>query len=173
MSFWVKKFSVPSAFLLVFLLWCGCSVSADGHSSDGGLFPQCPKPSNLSVQRPRLGSGVMPISEVMEKASSPKADEEMNSALNDFFYRWFYGPGLGVSSLNIGTVVLFPPYALYLLGNGAAALAGYEPLSPISYIPGETGDYVRAGYDAITGSPGRLTSGIAGEPFQGEDPCIP
>lgn len=97
----------------------------------------------------------------------------MQSTLDDFMYRWFYGQGVGVFSLNIGTVVLFPPYALYLLLNAGIGLSGYEPISPISYIPGVPGDYVRASYDAITSVPGRATSGIAGEPFQGEDPCIP
>ena len=101
------------------------------------------------------------------------AQQAMQGGLNDFMYSWFYGQGLGATSLNVGTVVLFPPYALYLLLNAGLGLSGYEPIQPLSYVPGEPGDYVRASYDAITGVPGRATAGIAGEPFQGEDPCIP
>lgn len=143
--------------------------------SEGRVFPQCRKVQPAEAQaRARLAHPDLPsIPEIADKAASPNAQKEMQTTLDDFMYRWFYGQGLGATSLNVGTVVLFPPYALYLLLNAGLGLSGYEPIQPLSYVPGEPGDYVRASYDAITGVPGRATAGIAGEPFQGEDPCIP
>ncbi len=159
----------------------GCALS------EGRVFPECRKPAaaqassrgsltraNNSTPARAVPKPMIPsLGEISETASKPNGQEELQSELDAYVNRWFYGPGLGQSTLNIGTVVLFPPYVLYLLGNAGLQLAGYEPVSVLSYVPGEPGDYVRASYDAITGVPGRTTSTIAGEDFQGEDPCIP
>ncbi len=66
---------------------------------------------------------------------------------------------------NVGTVVVFPPYALYLLGNAGLALAGYEPLYVTDALPGEARDAALTVYDGITSVPGRIAAGVAGEEF--------
>lgn len=67
---------------------------------------------------------------------------------------------------NVGTVIVFPPYALYLLGNAGLQLAGFEPLYVSEAIPGKAGKYVKGAYEDVTSLPGRLTSFVAGEEFQ-------
>ena len=154
--------------ILTGLLLSGCALS------EGRVFPMCPtNPGPDAKARARLGTEPPSIAELAEKASSDDPQQAMQGGLNDFMYSWFYGQGLGESTVNVGTVVLFPPYALYLLLNAGLSLSGYERISPLSYVPGAPGDYARASWDAITSVPGRTTAFVADEPFQGEDPCIP
>lgn len=67
--------------------------------------------------------------------------------------------------LNIGTVVVFPPYALYLLGNAGVAFAGYEPLYVTDALPEPARKEVLGFYNGVTGVPGRVNALVAGEPY--------
>ena len=67
--------------------------------------------------------------------------------------------------LNVGTVVLFPPYALYLLGNAGVAFAGYEPMYVTDALPEPARKEVLGLYNGVTGVPGRLNALVAGERF--------
>lgn len=67
--------------------------------------------------------------------------------------------------LNVGTVVLFPPYALYLLGNAGVAFAGYEPLYVTDALPEPAKKEVLGLYNGVTGVPGRLNALVAGERY--------
>ena len=85
--------------------------------------------------------------------------------LDQYLNHWFYGQGLGQSITNIGTVVIFPPYALYLLGNAGMVLAGFQPLYFSSALPEESKEIVLQPYNSLTSVPGRITSIIAGKDF--------
>jgi hypothetical protein len=78
---------------------------------------------------------------------------------------WFFGPGIGYSILNIGTAIVFPPYALYLLGNAGLALAGEEPVKIINILPEAPRSIVNTTLDEICSVPGRITSAVARKPY--------
>jgi hypothetical protein len=78
---------------------------------------------------------------------------------------WLYGPGIGHSILNIGTAVVFPPYALYLLGNAGLALAGKEPVRIIDILPERPREIVSHSIDGVCSVPGRINAAIARRPY--------
>lgn len=105
--------------------------------------------------------------QIVSDAEKNAEEGDSSALLRAYGHQWFYGRGVGRTIANVGTVVLFPPYALYLLGNAGLALAGYEPLYVTSALPEGARQYTLAVYDGITSVPGRVTAGLAGEEFQG------
>lgn len=102
----------------------------------------------------------------LKQLSETTKDQEKNQEkLDRYMDNWFYGHGLGQSITNIGTVVIFPPYALYLLGNAGLTLAGYQPLYLSSMLPEESKVVVLTPYNSLTSIPGRITSTLAGKDF--------
>ncbi len=81
---------------------------------------------------------------------------------------WLYGPGFGRSVLNIGTVVIFPPYAVYLLGNALLDAGGYQQLHVTDALPDAPREGVLSVYNGVTSVPGRAAAGIAGEEYKVE-----
>ena len=98
-------------------------------------------------------------------AERPPTSDELSQQLAVAGHRWFYGQGIGTTMLNVGTVVLFPPYAIYLLGNAGVAFAGYEPLYVTDALPEPAKKEVLGLYNGVTGVPGRLNALVAGEQF--------
>lgn len=101
----------------------------------------------------------------MLKEPRTTSPEEINQQLDEYTDRWLYGGGMGRTLLNVGTVVFFPPYAIYLLGNAGLAVAGYEPLYITSAIPEGPRKYVLGAYDGLTSVPGRVSASISGREF--------
>jgi hypothetical protein len=109
--------------------------------------------------------------QIVDRAEkNAEAGRSSGDELSQFGRQWFYGPGFGRTLANVGTVVLFPPYALYLLGNAGLALAGYQQLYLTSALPNPARRYVLDVYDGVTSVPGRITSTVAGEEFQTQSP---
>ena len=98
------------------------------------------------------------------KAQAPNALEAKHQ-VNNQLGKWFYGHGFGRSMLNIGTVVVFPPWALYLLGNAGAELAGYEPFYLTNLLPEKPREGILDLYDGVTSVPGRISATIADQNF--------
>ena len=88
---------------------------------------------------------------------------------NDVATNWFYGQGLGEAVLNIAGVWVFPPYALYVVGNGVAQVAGYEPFSVVSALPEDVGTAYEAGYNEVAGAPGRVTAALSGREYRSNE----
>lgn len=105
---------------------------------------------------------------VTGKQPAPKP-EEYEGQLAKAGEDWLYGPGLGRTTLNVGTVLLFPPYALYLLTNAGLALAGYDPIYITDALPEEPKETVDLVYTSITDTPGQLAATLAGENFRTEE----
>lgn len=102
----------------------------------------------------------------IKEISKAVKNDTANDQLKGVGEWWLFGPGLGHSILNIGTAVLFPPYALYLLGNAGLALAGEEPIRIVNILPeGGPREAVNNTLDGICSVPGRITSGIAQRPY--------
>ncbi|MBX7137664.1 MAG: hypothetical protein K1X83_06740 [Oligoflexia bacterium] len=92
----------------------------------------------------------------------PKNQEEAQALLNEAGKDVVYGDGIG----EIGAAILFPPYAIYKLGQGAAGLAGYE-LDATQALPPEERRAVKEAGKAVIGAPGKVAAGIAGEEYRG------
>jgi len=101
------------------------------------------------------------IKEVTNAVKNDTANEKMEAMGN----WWLYGPGIGHTILNLGTVVVFPPYAIYLLGNATLGLTGNEPLRIIDIIPQGPKEVVNDAIDGVCSVPGRMTSLIASRPY--------
>jgi hypothetical protein len=80
-----------------------------------------------------------------------------------------YGPGLGDTAVSIGTAVIFPPYIIYLLGNTALSLSGYEPVTVSSMLPKEEGRAWSNGYDTLVSGPGRMVAAVAGHEYRSRE----
>jgi len=102
--------------------------------------------------------------------SKPPTPDELEVILAEEGEKWFYGPGLGRTMLNVGTIVAFPPYAIYLVGNAGLKYAGYDPLYVTDLLPEEPREGVLEVYDGVTSVPGRLTSAASGRDFPGTEP---
>jgi len=104
--------------------------------------------------------------EVSTKPLSPEKNQEL---LEEGGKGFVYGQGLGEAMLMLGTVVIFPPYALFLAGNAAAELAGYEPVSFSDALPEEGQKSWKAVYSGVTSVPGQLAATVSGEHFRTEE----
>lgn len=92
--------------------------------------------------------------------------EKANDILNEVGGNFAYGPGLGDAAVSIGTVVVFPPYAVYLLGNAVLSLSGYEPITVSSLLPEKDGEQWSTTYDTVVSVPGRFVAAMAGHEYR-------
>ena len=105
------------------------------------------------------------IPDLANGTTAPPTPEEANRKLAQFGHDWFYGGGFGRTALNVGTVVLFPPYAIYLVGNACLQLADREPLYITDALPDAPREGVLKIYNEFTSVPGRIAAGVGGEEF--------
>jgi hypothetical protein len=132
--------------------WAGCAPATqdlDPTHNDYGLRTVSEDSSEVE-------------NELTREPSQPPAPP----TLEDLGNRWLYGPGLGRTAANVGTTVLFPPFALYILGNAGLQLAGYDPIYATDALPETPRETVLSFYDGITSVPGRVAALIAGRPYE-------
>lgn len=104
-----------------------------------------------------------------ESISNPLPPEKAGELLEKTGGNWLYGQGVGETMLTVGTCVLFPPYALYVVGNAGLTLAGYERVTLVSALPEKSEDAVTEVYDTVTEAPGRSIAYMADEDFRTQD----
>ncbi len=92
--------------------------------------------------------------------------EQAKQVLNEVGGNFAYGPGLGDTAVNVGTVVVFPPYAIYLLSNAVLSLSGYEPVTVASMLPDESGKQWSDTYDHIVSGPGKVVAAVSGHEYR-------
>ncbi len=145
---------------------CSNSAASSGPppapALESSSSSQPENPTKLSFEHPPS------IPDLATGKARPPSQEEFGQQLGQATRKWFYGGGIGRTELNIGAIILFPPYILYLLGNASLALAGYEPLYITNLLPEVPRGYVLFVYNGVTFVPGRLNALVAGEEFQGE-----
>ena len=154
------------AIVLLFLSACSAGALEDSPpearaASANVLDPV--QPTEISFDKP------LSIPDLATGKVAPPTGEQFSEQLSNSGHKWFYGGGIGRTIANVGTVVVFPPYALYLLGNAGLALAGYSPLYVSDLLPEQPREYVLGAYDGVTSVPGRLNALIAGESFQEQE----
>jgi hypothetical protein len=103
---------------------------------------------------------------ILAKPITPEKSEEL---IGEVGSNWLYGEGLGETALTVGSAVVFPPYAVYVLGNGILSISGYEPILISDALPEEERDAWNHAYSSIVSSPGKVTSAIAGREFRNKD----
>jgi hypothetical protein len=101
--------------------------------------------------------------------SKPLKPEESKEMLKEVGQNWLYGQGVGETALTVGTIVIFPPYALWVLGNAALSVSGYESIKFSDALPPEEKAAWVDTYDSMASGPGRLTAAIAGKEFRTQD----
>ncbi len=134
------------AFLLSGLVLSGCGLIKKQQPSDEDL--------NAAVVR---------------ASKTPMPPEKTKELLNEVGSNWLFGQGVGETAVNIGTAVIFPPYLIYLLGNAALSISGYEPITVSKMLPDEAGKNWSATYDTVTSGPGKVAAAIAGEEFRTDE----
>ncbi len=107
--------------------------------------------------------------DVREVTQKPLTPEQSGELLGEVGNNWLYGQGVGETALMVGTSIVFPPYALWVLGNAALDVSGYEPLRVSDALPEQEGKAWKDTYDAVTSSPGRLSASLAGEEFRSQE----
>lgn len=117
------------------------------------------------IIREKKQPGVGDIEIAEQAVTNPMSPEETEAMMGDVASNWFYGQGLGETALAVGTVVLFPPYALYLAGNAVLSLSGYEEVRVSQALPDSGEDIWNSVYDGVTSVPGRVTSGVSGREY--------
>ena len=107
--------------------------------------------------------------DVKTAINKPLPPEKTQELVEDVTGNWFYGQGVGETALAAGTIVAFPPYAIYVVGNGVLSLAGYKPIHVTDALPDKAKEGWDSVYDGVTSSPGHLTSAVAGKEFREKD----
>jgi hypothetical protein len=110
-----------------------------------------------------------PDADTMALVGKPLPPEKAKAVLSEVGSNFAYGPGLGDTALSVGTVVVFPPYALYLLGNAVLSLSGYEPVTVSSLLPEREGKEWSSMYDSVVSVPGKVVAAAAGREFRSPD----
>jgi hypothetical protein len=105
----------------------------------------------------------------VEMVGKPMPPEKAKEVLSEAGSNFAYGPGLGDAAVTVGTVVVFPPYALYLLGNAVLSLSGYEPVTVSSMLPEEQGKAWSSTYDSMVSGPGKVVAAMAGHEYRSRE----
>src|SRR5579862_6797042 len=129
------EFSIGVSFLrgaafVVLIAFAGCTASEDSPQ-------QKPPPQKSQLQGSPLQNSKAAPSAKMDMTQppdvaglasgkvKPPTPEEAQEQLKQQGGDWLYGKGLGSTILTVGTCVVFPPYAIYVLGNAGLSMAGY------------------------------------------------
>jgi len=105
----------------------------------------------------------------LDLIGKPMPPEKAKEVLSEVGKNFAHGPGLGDTALNIGTAVVFPPYAIYLLGNAVLSLSGYEPVTVSSLLPPEDGKAWSESYDSIVSGPGKVIAAMSGHEYRSRE----
>lgn len=107
--------------------------------------------------------------ELNKLVTKPLPPEKTEELLEEVGSNWLYGQGMGETALTAGTILAFPPYAIYVLGNGILSLSGYEELRVSDALPEAAREEWNSAYDTVTSGPGRISAAVAGEEFRNRE----
>lgn len=122
--------------------------------------------TGCGILKPKGEGELSDVATARAIAAKPIPPEKAEELLRTTGDNYLFGNGLGETALTVGTVLIFPPYGLYVLGNTVLDLAGYQPLHITNMLPPEGKEAWDTTYDDITSGPGRLAAASAGEEFR-------
>lgn len=105
----------------------------------------------------------------LDLVGKPIPPQQAREILSELGSNFAHGPALGDTALNIGTVVLFPPYAVYLVGNALLSISGYEPITVSSILPEEDGKRWSNTYDQLVSGPGKVVAAMSGREYRSRE----
>jgi hypothetical protein len=149
---------------LIFLALC--FVSACGMSKTPAPEPSPPKVNFTADGKALPDTPVLTLERVQKLAAEPLSPKETGEVVDTALTNFFYGPGLGETALDVTGVMLFPPYAMVLIGQTLVRLAGYESPRFIEMFPQEQQQAYDKTMDTVYSGPGRLVSAAAGEEYR-------
>jgi hypothetical protein len=103
---------------------------------------------------------------IMHTVNNPVSDDEAKDMLVTGSKNWALGNGLGDTALKVGTSIVFPPYLIYLLGNGAIEMAGYHGVYVTDALPDNAREGWNGMYDSVTSLPGRALATASGSEYR-------
>lgn len=106
---------------------------------------------------------------LMQTVNNPVSDEEAQRMVATGGKNWAMGNGIGDTMVKVGTSIVFPPYLVYLLGNGAIEMAGYHGVYLTEALPENYKNGWDGLYDSVTSVPGRAVATAAGSEFRTKD----
>jgi hypothetical protein len=168
----VFKFPTFSVLMLApLLLLASCSLSTTDTSPQSSARKNKTslnfKPVNTKTDSDRSKGGAMPsLKQAIDQPLTPQQTEEL---LEEVGSNWLFGQGIGETALTIGTVVLFPPYAIAVVGNAALQMSGEEPIGLSTVLPEEEAKVWVDAYDGVTSVPGRGVAFASGEEFRDKE----
>jgi hypothetical protein len=119
--------------------------------------------STISCSALKKKEGPSPFEQQI--TAEPQTPEQAQETLSNAKEQFLYGKGLGSVALNVGTIVAFPPYGIYVLGNSILSLAGYENLYFTDLLPEESRQTWNDGYDYVVSAPGKLNAKLQDREF--------
>ncbi|NMC63374.1 MAG: hypothetical protein GYA55_09445 [SAR324 cluster bacterium] len=99
----------------------------------------------------------------------PLPPEKTGELLEKVGSNWLFGQGIGETALMVGGIFVFPPYAIYVLGNGALQVAGYKPLHITDALPEDARNGWNYVYDSVTAVPGSMAASVSGQEYRQKD----
>lgn len=106
---------------------------------------------------------------MLELAKEPLSPDETKEVLAEAGSNWLYSSGIGSTVVDVGGIMIFPPYAAVIAGNSILGLAGYEGLRIRSVLPQDSQEDYDIILEQFTSGPGRLAAAIADEEFRSGD----
>ncbi|RIL11642.1 MAG: hypothetical protein DCC75_01925 [Proteobacteria bacterium] len=99
----------------------------------------------------------------------PLPPEKTQELLGEVGENFLYGEGLGDTAITAGTIIAFPPYAIWVAGNGLLSISGYEPLRVTDALPEEGQTAWDDAYSSVSSGPGKVAAAIAGKEFRSKE----
>ncbi len=113
---------------------------------------------------------VKPTDPIMAELSrKPFSIEESKVLFGELADNWFFGPGVGRAAWSIGSIVAFPPLAVYFLATGITEAIGYQPVYWSDLLPDEGRKPLLGFYGLVTDAPGSLFAAMAEKEFRASE----
>lgn len=110
-----------------------------------------------------------PEPSIFHTVNNPVSNEEAERIASTGGKNWVFGQGVGDTVAKVATSVVFPPYLIYLVGNGAIELAGYNGAYVTDALPDPYRTQWNGLYESVTSIPGRTVATLSGTEFRTED----
>jgi len=106
---------------------------------------------------------------IVQSVSTSMSQEEAQKVLGTGTKNWAFGQGVGDTAVKVAGSILFPPYLVYVLGNGAIELAGYHGVYVSDALPEPYDEGWNGLYNSVTSVPGRTISTLSGSEYRSEE----
>ena len=100
--------------------------------------------------------------------NKPISEVDTDRVVDEVAGSWAFGDGIGHTSVKVGSLFVFPPYGIYLLGNSVLELAGYERIEITDALPQEEKAQWDDVYQAVISGPGRVVAAVSGAEYRSQ-----